>query len=114
MISSRMTDPAIAISQVPRLKKSWMWPTCSALARKPPSRAPRMPIAVVPMQPGSVRPGITARAMVPAQSPRMIQAMIPIGETLYSQVWEGLALARAGVVAQVPEHVAGGTDADVD
>jgi hypothetical protein len=52
--------------------------------------------------------------MVPANSPRMIQAMIPIGKTLYSQVWEGLALTRAGVVAQVPEHVAGGADADVD
>ena len=38
-----------------------------------------MPTAVVPMQPpGSVRPGIRARAIVPAKSPRMIQAMIPI------------------------------------
>ena len=37
-----------------------------------------LPIAVVPMQPpGSVLPGMTARAMVPARRPRMIQAMIP-------------------------------------
>ena len=38
--------------------------------------------------------------------------MIPIGGPYDSQAGGGpLALARAGVVAQVPEHVAGGADA---
>ena len=64
-----MIEPAIAISQVPRSKKSSISPMSRALARKPPSKAPRIPTAVVPMHPpGSVRPGISARAIVPAKS----------------------------------------------
>ena len=53
----------------------------SAVAMNPPISAPTMPTTVVPMQPpGSVSPGISARAMVPARNPRMIQLMIPMGE----------------------------------
>src|SRR5262245_46915461 len=87
-----------------------------ALAMKPPIRAPRIPIAVVPKQPpGSVRPGTRARAMRPANSPRKIQAMIPmrLGPYLSLGATPRL-LARAGVVGQVPDDVAGGADARID
>ena len=49
------------------------------MAIQPPSSAPSTPTAVVPMQPpGSVRPGINARAIVPANRPRRIQPKKPI------------------------------------
>jgi hypothetical protein len=69
----------MAISQVSRSKKSLISPTSSALAIKPPISAPRIPIAVVPMQPpGSVLPGTRAREIVPTKSPSRIQPKIPI------------------------------------
>src|SRR5262245_9456063 len=77
------------MSQVSRSKKRSISPRSSSVAIQPPTRAPRMPIAVVPMHPpGSVRPGISARAMAPANSPRRIQLRKPISPDYPSDLEE--------------------------
>jgi acyl-CoA thioesterase len=82
IVSRSSTDPPIAISQVPRSKNSSISPMSSAAAIAPPIRAPRIPIAVVPMQPPGPAPGVIARAIAPANSPRRIQPRIPTARTV--------------------------------
>src|SRR5215211_1029532 len=112
MITRSRTDPPIAISQVPRSKNSSISPMSRAVAMKPPIRAPRMPIAVVPMQPpGSVWPGMSARAIAPAKRPRKIQPMMPMAAA-YSAGPAALLAVRPGfarqLVVEVPGEVTGG------
>src|SRR6202035_3941155 len=75
----------MAVSQVEALKKPcrvWMWKIL--VASQPPSSAPAMPIRQVRMRPCCRRPGISMLAIRPAPSPRMIQAMMPMIDSLVS------------------------------
>jgi hypothetical protein len=54
-------------------------PRSSAVARKPPSRAPAIPSRIVTMMPTDSAPGMIAFAISPARSPRTIQPTIPTG-----------------------------------
>src|SRR5829696_7504718 len=64
--------------QVPMSKNSSSSPMPSALAMKPPTIAPTMPISIVTMMPPGSSPGRIAFAIAPASRPRTIQPMIPI------------------------------------
>src|SRR5258708_29717761 len=56
------------------------------VAAQPPSSAPAMPIRQVRMRPCCLLPGIAMLASRPAPSPRTIQAMMPITDSLVSDV----------------------------
>ena len=66
------------MTQVPMLKNSSTSPTPRALAMRPPTMAPTMPISIVTMMPPGSSPGMMALAMAPAISPSTIHPMNPI------------------------------------
>src|SRR5580692_5159816 len=77
-----MAAPAMAVSQVERLKnpcRVWTWN--SLVASQPPPSAPATPIRQVRMRPCDLLPGISILASRPAPRPRMIHAMMPITDS---------------------------------
>src|SRR5918998_2148716 len=52
------------------------WPTPIRLMRKPPTKAPAIPMRIVTIMPPGSSPGMINFASAPAMSPIMIQAMI--------------------------------------
>src|SRR5260370_4949380 len=98
----------MAVSQVEALKKParlWMWKI--VVAAQPPSSAPAMPIRQVRIRPCCLLPGTAILASRPAPSPRTIQAMMPITDSLVSDVrWVAHELVasavRTGRGEQVP------------
>src|SRR5215213_958076 len=86
------------MAQVPMSKNSSRSPMSRALAMSPPMIAPRMPMIVVTMMPPGSSPGMIAFAIAPANSPRMIQPMMPMqppGEFFFSSYpeWRGATSA---------------------
>src|ERR1700730_11030075 len=74
-----MAAPAMAVSQVERLKNPCRVTTWNSLvASQPPSSAPAMPITQVMTRPCDLLPGISILASRPAPRQRAIHAMIPI------------------------------------
>src|SRR3984957_14963532 len=74
-----MAAPAMAVSQVDRLKNPCRVTTWNSLvASQPPSSAPAMPITQVMIRPCDLLPGISILASRPAPRPRTIHAMMPI------------------------------------
>src|SRR5580704_16282391 len=73
-----MAAPAMAVSQVERLKNPCRVTTWNSfVASQPPSSAPPMPITQVMMRLCDLLPGISTLAIRPAPRPRTIHAMMP-------------------------------------
>jgi hypothetical protein len=93
-----MIAPMIAVSQVERSQNSSSGSASKmAPARKPPMRAPAMPIRVVMMMPPGCLSGRIALAITPAISPRMMKAMMPMSR---------LQVGRVHRCAYVPARLA--------
>src|SRR5512132_469675 len=78
-MTSRTIAPTIAVTHVLMSKNSSSGSALkSTPARKPPRMAPTTPMIVVTIRPPGSSPGRIALAMIPASSPRMMKAMIPM------------------------------------
>src|SRR4249919_2534690 len=80
-----MAAPAMAVSQVDRLKNPCKVTTWNSfVASQPPSSAPAMPITHVMTRPCDLLPGMSMLASKPAPRPRTIHAMMPITDSSVS------------------------------
>src|ERR1700726_586617 len=107
--SSRTAAPAMAVSQVERLKnprRVWTWN--SSVAAQPPASAPATPIRQVMMRPCDLRPGTSIFASRPAPRPRTIHAMMPITDSSVSDVNDVWVAGPARRVA-VGEEISAGS-----
>lgn len=76
-----MTAPSVATRMDPRLRLTLPVPMSRNLIRKPPMKAPAIPIKTVTTQPPGSGPGMTHFAKIPAMAPtitQVITAVIPI------------------------------------
>src|ERR1700722_634755 len=106
----------MAVIQVEALKKpckAWWLRWNSLLAAQPPSSAPAMPIRQVTMSPCCLLPGMSMLAIKPAPSPRTIQAIMPMADSLVSACVEcavlnwtaSVGLSLAPVAAHDPPQL---------
>src|SRR5690349_1922317 len=91
----------MAMIQVPRSKNESTSPRFNALAIRPPTTAPTIPITVVMMMPPGSSPGMIALAMRPATRPSRIQPRMPIFPPS-GRVWKLAGGDWAGRAAGIP------------